>query len=477
MVFHSFEFLIFFLVVFAFYYLASSSLQKYILLAASFYFYASFGWTFLPFLVGITLAAYCAGLLLERMPDGRGRTALLTAALAAILASLLFMKYFGFLAAIAGDVARAFGQDFSTGKWKLIVPVGLSFYTFQCLGYVVDVYRRSIPAERNYLLFSLYVGLFLHILAGPIARAGHILPQLRRRVSFDYDLAISGLQLMLWGFVKKLVIADKLKLTVDKVFATPTEFVGIPLLVAAYFYAIQIYCDFSGYSDIAIGGARLFGIELMDNFNRPYLARSISEFWRRWHISLYSWFRDYIYIPLGGRMDSRLLTYRNVLIVFLITGLWHGASYTFVLWGLGHGLALIAQRSLSAPWGRLLDLLRLRSERARDIVNGLVTFHTVMLLWILFRANTLADAWHVYTHMYQNLWPISFRPERGDLPLVLCVSLLLLDFLMRGQSPSQLFPAGGRPSPKLRWALCSALFLLVVFLGEYDNHQFIYFVF
>lgn len=478
MLFNSYQFLIFFCVMFALYFATRGWLRMLLLLAGSYFFYAFARVEYLALLILITLCAYGTGRLLERTSTPGRRRALLLLGVGATSIALIVFKYSGFFDVIFNDLLNVFGQGYASAGWQWLIPVGLSFYTFQAVGYVVDVYRKDMPAEHNLLIFALYLSFFPQLVAGPIERAANLLPQFRQDVRFDYDRAMSGIQLMLWGFFKKLVIADKLGLTVDWIYNSPQEHVGIPLLVATYFFTFQIYCDFSGYSDIAIGCARILGIDLMDNFNRPYLARSMGDFWRRWHISLYSWFRDYIYIPLGGRMSSALLTYRNVIIVFLVTGLWHGANYTFLLWGLGHGVALIASRSLSPAWRRLLDAIHIgRDSRLGKIVNWFVTFQAVSLLWVLFRANSVKDAWYVYSHMFINLWPVSFKPIRGDVPLMLILSLMVVEFFMRRYPPSLVLPQQIFRLPSVRWLTASVVFLFVVFLGEYDNHQFIYFVF
>ncbi|MCE7945771.1 MAG: MBOAT family protein, partial [Chlorobi bacterium CHB1] len=311
MLFHSLEFIIFFPVVVAIYFLAPLRFRQFFLLLASYYFYMCWKAEYAVLILLSTGIDYVAALHMHKT-SGRGN---------------IFYEF---------------------PLFDILLPVGISFYTFQTLSYTIDVYRSEKTPERNFIKFALYVTFFPQLVAGPIERSTRLLPQFDHEHKFDANRVVSGLRLMLWGFFKKLVIADRLALYVNEVYNNPADYTGLPVIIATYFFAFQIYCDFSAYSDIAIGAARVLGFDLMKNFRQPYLAQSIGEFWKRWHISLSTWFRDYLYIPLGGNRVSRLRWYVNLMAVFLISGLWHGANWTFVVWGALHGsyfvLSLLTQK-------------------------------------------------------------------------------------------------------------------------------------
>lgn len=400
MVFTSKEFLVFFLACVAAYFLLRPRFRWILLLAASCLFYAAGEAQHLGLLILVSLLAYGAGLLLEAMREGPWRATLLAGAIAALLTPLFVFKYLGFVLQSVGSVAANPEQPASLG-FDLLLPLGISFFTFQAVAYLVDVYRGDQRAERHPGYLSLYITFFPQLIAGPIERAGNLLPQFRRAARLDAGALVSGGRLMLWGAFKKLVIADNLAPYVDRVYGDPTAWVGLPLLIATLFFAFQIYCDFSGYIDIARGAARILGIDLMRNFDRPYGARSLVDFWRRWHISLSTWFRDYLYIPLGGNRRGRALTARNIAIVFLVSGLWHGANWTFVVWGGLHGLALLLLLASAPLRARLAATVGLdRHPLLYDALRVAVTFAFVCFAWIFFRAASLDDALHVIGHLF-----------------------------------------------------------------------------
>ena len=397
MLFHSFSFLVFFPVVVALYFVAPPKHRPALLLAASYYFYAAWKPEYLLLIMLSTAVDYLVALRLGKNDSTPKRRALLLVSLGVNLGVLFVFKYLGFFSAALSAVA-------GTGDWSLdvLLPVGISFYTFQTLGYTIDVYRRDREPERDLVRFALYVSFFPQLVAGPIERSTRLLPQLEKTHRFDVDRVLSGLGLMLWGLFKKMVIADRAARIVDVVYADPAQFQGPTIVVATYAFAFQIYCDFSGYSDIAVGAARVMGYDLMENFDRPYAAVSIRDFWRRWHISLSTWFRDYLYIPLGGK-KRRL---RSIFVVFLLSGLWHGANWTFVVWGAYHGVLLVITLAVARVWKP--------TSRLWHWLGIFVTFHLVCFGWVIFRADDLSVAmtivsqigvtyptsiWHELTHL------------------------------------------------------------------------------
>ena len=334
MLFNSLDFIIFWIVVVCIYYLIPNNIwRKAFLLAASYYFYACWNVAFLAILLFETVLSYGLGLSLgQDTVDKKGKSKLWLGVVLLLLPLLCF-KYLDFILASAGDALHAMGVGITVPQFKLLLPVGISFYTFMAVGYVVDSYKHKIEAERNILDYALFIGFFPQIASGPIGRASTMLPQFKERHPLFYGNIAAGVKMMLWGFFMKLVVGDRAGIYVDTVFGNYAQHNGVSLMLATFLYTIQIYCDFAGYSLIAIGTAKTMGYNLMTNFSRPYFSQTIGEFWRRWHISLSTWFRDYVYIPLGGSRCSQWKIYRNLLITFLVSGLWHGAAYNFIIWG------------------------------------------------------------------------------------------------------------------------------------------------
>ena len=396
MLFHSFAFCIFLPIVFLIYWAMPHRFRWVILLLASYYFYMSWNAKYILLIFLITLITYTAGIMLEKAQRQTGKKEILAAVVICCLSVLILFKYAQFILDSGAVFLQRFSIPLHPITVKLLLPVGISFYTFQSLSYVIDVYRGRIRAERNFGIFATFISFFPQLVAGPIERTGNLLPQIKEKHLFDSDLALTGMKQMLIGYFKKLVIADAVVRIVDPVFASPLSYGSGDMLLAALLFSVQIYCDFSGYSDIAMGVSDLFGIRLSDNFKSPYMAQSIQGFWRRWHISLSSWFRDYIYIPLGGSRKGELRTALNTLIVFLVSGLWHGANWTFILWGLIHGLAQVIERKLGVGrkesehffgrWGRRL-----------------LVFAFALLTWIFFRADSISDALYVLTHLFSGI--------------------------------------------------------------------------
>ena len=349
MQFNSLQFAIFLPIVFAMYWLLPHKYRWMFLLGASYYFYMSWNVKYVFLILLTTGVTYFAALLIEGTGSQSRRKVYLTLAAVICFGVLVIFKYLNFLLESVNDLASLLAIPLHPVTVKLMLPVGISFYTFQTISYVLDVYYGKVKAERNFGIYATFISFFPQLVAGPIERTDHLLPQIRGEHTFSYEEGIDGLRIMLWGFFKKILIADVAAAYVDQVYTDVTGYQGFDLLVVIFLFTIQIYCDFSGYSDIAQGTAKLFGIRLMQNFHSPYLSSSIQEFWRRWHISLSQWFRDYVYIPLGGSRCSTLRKYRNVMITFLLSGLWHGADWSFVLWGGLHGLLQILEQVFRKP--------------------------------------------------------------------------------------------------------------------------------
>jgi len=389
MLFNSFEFIcIFFPLVTGLYFLLPHRWRWLLLLVASCWFYMTFVPVYILILAFTIGVDYFAGIWIEQS-EGRRRKLLLTASILANVGVLAFFKYFNFLNESIAEVVRGLGFHYGVPDLGIILPIGLSFHTFQSLSYTIEVYRRNHPAERRLGIFALYVMFYPQLVAGPIERPQALLPQFHARRRFNADDFQYGLTRMAFGFFKKVVVADRLAPYVDAVYADIPGSNGLTILVATVFFAVQIYCDFSGYSDIAIGAARVMGFRLMENFRRPYLSTSVSEFWSRWHISLSSWFRDYLYIPLGGNRVVKWRWYYNLFIVFLVSGLWHGANWTYVIWGGLHGTYLVAALVLRPATDRLGRALPGLLTRAFGLLS---TFTLVTLAWVFFRATTAGDA-------------------------------------------------------------------------------------
>lgn len=345
MLFNSYAFAIFLPIVFIIYWILPHKFRWVLMLSASYYFYMSWNAKYIFLIFFTTVISYIAARLLENEESKKKKKIILALTALVCLGVLFFFKYFNFVSKSVADVLGLFAIRMSPITLKLLLPVGISFYTFQTMSYVIDVYKGEVQAEHHFGYYATFISFFPQLVAGPIERTGNLLPQIKEEHKFDYNQATYGLKLMAWGFFKKLAIADVVSIYVDKVYADLWSCSEIDLLIAIFFFTMQIYCDFSGYSDIAVGTAKLLGIDLISNFKSPYMSLSVKEFWSRWHISLSSWFRDYVYIPLGGNRVSKLRNYFNLLITFLVSGLWHGANWTYVIWGGIHGIAQIAEKA------------------------------------------------------------------------------------------------------------------------------------
>ncbi|HUQ87833.1 MAG TPA: MBOAT family O-acyltransferase [Vicinamibacterales bacterium] len=455
--------LLFFPLVTILYYVVPQPARWRVLLVASCYFYAVGIPAYLLVLAAIIAIDYTAGLTIERS-TGRRRTAVLVISLASNVLLLGVFKYADFLAGNLTTLAGLLGWNYSLATLGWLLPIGLSFHTFQSMAYTIEVYKGAQPAERHFGYFALYVLFYPQLVAGPIERPQHLLPQLHRPpllsarglrgglAGLSEPCIFTGLQLMLLGLFKKMVIADRLALAVDPVYSHPHLYPATALLIATAFFAIQIYCDFSGYTHIARGAALTMGVDLSHNFMAPYGAHSVGEFWRRWHISLSSWFRDYVYVPLGGNRVSHATWVRNVLITFFLSGLWHGADWTFITWGLVHACYLIVSRGTVGIRATLVSALHLDAlPRLHAAMQALIVLALVTFAWIFFRAESMADAWFI----------VRTIPAAGP---------ELLRLLREGAPDGVMVRLGvaGLPIAKNEWAL---MFMLAIAVVAFDQRR------
>jgi alginate O-acetyltransferase complex protein AlgI len=480
MLFNSIEFAIFFPIVVAMFFLSPQRWRVSLLLAASCFFYMAFIPVYILILFVTILIDYFAGMYIEKVEEQK-RKALLCLSIVSTCVVLFVFKYLGFFTSSFEGLAGLFGWQLPHTFVKIILPIGLSFHTFQSLSYVVEVYRGNQKAERDFVVYATYVMFFPQLVAGPIERPQNLLHQFREWHRFNYCNVTSGLKRMAWGFFKKLVVADRLALYVNDVYAAPRNYNGLQLTIATFFFAYQIYCDFSGYSDIAIGAAQVLGFRLMENFRTPYYSLSVSEFWQRWHISLSTWFRDYVYIPLGGNRVSTKRYIANLLITFGISGLWHGASWTYVWWGLLNGFYLV-MGWLTKDWrNRFFSAIGLGQHTLmRKAIMLLSTFLLTCLAWVLFRANNMGDAAYVIRHFARG-WDFQQIKTTQFMLRQLPVAVAAIFALEVGQVLSQSRVSGtsalGRLPLAARWAAYAAFVMLVLLFGIYQKTQFIYFQF
>lgn len=480
MLFNSFEFLIFLPAVFLLYWFVFKPLkwQNLFVVAASYLFYGWWDWRFLILIAITTFCSYASGLLIQKY-SGRRRHQRIVCASNILLNLIIlgifkYLNFFGENFALLLD-ALGFGCDWVT--LDIMLPVGISFYTFQALSYTIDVYRGNIQPTRNIVAFFAFISFFPQLVAGPIERATNLLPQFLVPRRFDYAKAVDGMRQILWGLFKKMVVADNCAVAVNMIFGQYQSFDGLTLFIGALLFTFQIYGDFSGYSDIAIGTARLFGINLMRNFNYPYFSRDIAEFWRRWHISLTTWFRDYLYFPLGGSRRGKWKSIRNTFIIFLVSGMWHGANWTFICWG-AYNAALFLPLLISGhnrrytgvvAQGRLLPSLK-------ELLQMAVTFLLVVIGWIIFRAENINDAFNYITLMVTDFTPCV--PQHGKSALFYAALLLVVEWLHRDkQFGLQISDGGGLLARRtVRWAIYVVLALFTL-LWAGTQEEFIYFQF
>ena len=480
MLFNSFEFLLFFPIVTLLYFLLPHKVRWVHLLAASCVFYMAFIPAYILILFFLITIDYVAGILIEKSTAGR-RASFLIMSIVANVGLLFFFKYAVFFTDHIHGAFSAFGSVQSSSLVKIILPVGLSFHTFQAMSYTIEVYRGNQKAERHYGIYALYIMFYPQLVAGPIERPQNMLHQFREKHPFNYDLAVSGLRLMLWGMFKKVVIADRIALVTDPVYANPHSYQPAYLLITLFLFAYQMYCDFSGYSDIAIGAARVMGYNLMLNFDLPFRSKSITEFWRRWHISLSTWFYDYVFNPFITyfRDRGKVAIIIGLLITFVLSGMWHGAGWQFIVFGLLHGIAVIYEYFTRKARKKLFSPL---PQSVRDVASKVLTLTFVFLAWIIFRANNLLDARYILSKIPAAINPASFSKtlftdRQGAQILPCCCLILLLELAhaLHGENNKETFIAEG---PKiLRWGMYLAFIFSIIFFGVFNNRQFIYFQF
>lgn len=477
MLFNSIEFIFFFIIVVAVYFAMPPRWRWIFLLAASMYFYMSWRAEYILLLLFSSSIDYVAGLLLARTTHKPIRVTLLCASLASNLGLLFLFKYYDFFSDSVRAVIASTSITNILPEVQFLLPIGISFYTFQALSYTIDVYRGAMKPERHYGIFLLYITFFPQLVAGPIERATRLLPQFWKVNTFEYQRVADGLKLIAWGMFKKVVIADRLAEYVNTVYGAPGEYTGLSLVLATYFFAFQIYCDFSGYSDIAIGSANVLGYDLMDNFRRPYFSKNIQEFWTRWHISLSTWFRDYLYIPLGGNRKGRARKYVNVFLTFVVSGLWHGANWTFIIWGALHGAYQIIGVLTRGPRDRMIRSFGL-SPTAQKWWKIFVTFHLVAFSWIFFRAQDLSDALTIITNIPRslNMSAALNVMSRADMIIAFGTILFLLtaELLQRKGEFRKILT---RQPALVRTAAYISIFILILLFGKFGGNDFIYFQF
>lgn len=477
MFFNSLQFAIFLPIVFIFYWFFANKSRKYqnfILILASYYFYSCWDWRFLFLLVFSTLLDYFSAIKIEGSQTKSSKKFWLWLCISINLGFLGVFKYYNFFAESFAELLNGFGFHTSPVLLNLILPVGISFYTFHGLSYIIDIYYGRIKSERNFVDYSLFVSYFPLLVAGPIERATHLLPQLKLKREFNFEKAKEGVYQIIWGLVKKVVIADSCAIYANEIFDNHNAMNSLSLILGAIYFAFQIYGDFSGYSDIALGTSKLFGIDLLKNFNYPYFSRDIAEFWRRWHISLSSWFRDYLYIPLGGSKGSKLFQVRNTFIIFLVSGFWHGANWTFIAWGLINAIYFLPLLLLNRNRKNVDDFsLGFNFSSVRILFNIVTTFCLSTLAWIFFRSKTIHEAIAYIQRMFSNF---NFKEEylaieRYNHNLI---TLLLIFIVVEWFSRTKVEPISGKYS-WLKMSLCLAAILALGVFSDYK--EFIYFQF
>jgi D-alanyl-lipoteichoic acid acyltransferase DltB (MBOAT superfamily) len=428
-------------------------------------------------ILGFTIVIdYFAGIYIEKSTGARRKTYLIFSLIANIGVLAVF-KYFNFVNDNLTWLLQQLGFSNPVPYLTILLPIGLSFHTFQAMSYTIEVYRRHQPAERNFGIYSLYVMFYPQLVAGPIERPQNLLYQFRQKFDFDYERVVAGLKLMLWGMFKKVVIADRLSIYVDSVYNNPYQHHGLSLALATIFFAFQIYCDFSGYSDIAIGAARVMGFKLMTNFNRPYFSRNISEFWKRWHISLSTWFKDYLYISMGGNKVSIPRWYFNLFIVFLVSGLWHGANWTYIIWGALNGFYLIFAIITKKYRDRLNKISGI--ERVRWLNHTfqiLISFVLTCFAWIFFRANNVSDAFHIVKQISKFDGPV-FYDSISVISFTVLSVLMLLFVEIKMEYFKGKFSFFNNNNVCVRYISYATLIIILLMMGVFDGGQFIYFQF
>jgi alginate O-acetyltransferase complex protein AlgI len=482
MLFNTLDFAIFLPIVFVLYWFVTNrdlNLQNALIVASSYFFYAWWDWRFLSLILFSTFVDYFLGLKLSKEYRPSRRKALLWISILVNLGFLGFFKYFNFFLDNFISAFSFFGIEIAGNSLKIILPVGISFYTFQTLSYTIDIYRNKLEPTKDFIAFAAFVSFFPQLVAGPIERATNLLPQFYIKRAFDYERAIDGMRQILWGLFKKIVIADNCAEYANLVFNNPADYEGSTLLMGAVFFSFQIYCDFSGYSDIAIGTARLFGFTLMQNFAFPYFSRDIAEFWRRWHISLSTWFRDYLYIPLGGSRGSLWSKVRNTFIIFIISGFWHGSNWTFVIWGALNAIYFVPLL-LTNTNRKYLGVVAQGSyyPSFKEVGSILATFGITVFAWIFFRAENIDDAFIYVSGIFS--WSLFTIPvfarmtDISNITVLICV-FLVIEWIGR-ENLYAIEALGLKWKRVLRFSFYYAILFLILWFGG-DKQTFIYFQF
>jgi len=488
MLFNSWQFMVFFPLVTGLYFVLPQKYRWFLLLAASCVFYMAFIPIYLLILAVTIVVDYFAGIYIEKSESPKQRSLFLIMSIIANVGFLAFFKYFNFLNDNIAFMARIIHWNYPISSLMIILPIGLSFHTFQAMSYTIEVYRGKQKAEKNFGIYALYVMFYPQLVAGPIERPQNLIHQFYEKHIFEYQRVVDGLKLMTWGLFKKVVIADRLAILVNQVYNNPTEYTGLPLIVATIFFAFQIYCDFSGYSDIAIGAAQVMGFKLMDNFNRPYFSKSISEFWKRWHISLSTWFRDYLYISLGGNRVVKWRWQFNLFLTFLISGLWHGANWTYVIWGGLNGFYLVFSLWTKEIRDKLAMITGLnKAPIFYKYSQVLVTFLLVCFAWIFFRARNTGEAIYIVTHISNglrgclsvkgimaNLTGLGFN--RSDY-LIAFASIGFMEGVHLIQRHGRIRHMLSEKPTWFRWVFYYLLIMWILLFGVFNKSQFIYFQF
>lgn len=487
MIFNSFQFLFFFVFVTVLYFTLPHRYRWLLLLLSSCYFYMAFIPVYILILGFTIVIDYFAGIFLEKS-SLKHKKLFLIGSLVANIGVLAVFKYFNFISFNIHELLAAVGYSSPVFYLSILLPIGLSFHTFQAMSYTIEVYRGNHKAEHNFGIYALYVMFYPQLVAGPIERPQNLLHQFYEKHYFDYDRVTHGLKLMAWGLFKKAIIADRLASMVDVVYNNPHDYQGLSLFIATIFFSFQIYCDFSGYSDMAIGAAEIMGFKLMKNFDRPYSSKSIHEFWKRWHISLSTWFKDYLYISLGGNRVSIPRWYLNLFIVFLISGLWHGANWTFVIWGALHGFYLIFGLATKTMRERINHFLRVdKYATVNEALQTVTTFMLVTFAWIFFRANSLSDALYIIKYSFTgltadlvHLWnrvPLGLNLGSERKIIIALVSIIFMELVQKYQEKHKISLWLSAQPSVIRFGIYYAFLIALLFLGNNASKQFIYFQF
>lgn len=489
MFFNSIDFAIFFPIVLTLYWIVSKqlTLRNTLLLLASYVFYGWWNWQFLILIIISSAVDFGIGKKIATAKKSRTRKGWLIISLCVNLGLLGYFKYANFFITSFVDGFRLFGKELEVTPLSIILPVGISFYTFQTLSYTIDIYRKKIQPTDNALSFFTFVAFFPQLVAGPIERASHLLPQFQKIHILKYEQVKSGLLLISFGLIKKMIIADRAAVLVNTVYESPSDYKGLEVIVATILFAFQIYCDFSGYTDIARGSAKMMGFDLMKNFNAPYFSKSITAFWHRWHISLSTWFRDYVYFPLGGNKKGKYRTYLNLFIVFVVSGLWHGAAVTFLIWGAIHGTIIVIEKGIKNIRKTFSqDTLEEKSSYLSTFFMGIMTFIIVCFAWIFFRAETLADAMIIIQNLsksadtfffYEKEYTLGLDRTNMIVLLVAIGSLLILEVIGHYKNVYKIVQ---RQHVIVRWSIYLVTVYILIIYGYYgyeDRSQFIYFQF